>query len=288
MLGGFLLVRRAMLEELGGFDDGFRLYGEDIDLQYRAMRAGWERWYVPAAVVRHEHQAADRPPLADPPHGVALARHPAVRAQASGEAALVRRPGVRMSTRDKYAALADGFAEHEYADPVRYSTRRAEVIAGLGPPLRAGESVVDLCCADGIMAAPLTSLGLVYTGVDATEQMIAAARKRNPGLDFVVDRMEDYEPARARRPHDLPALLLSRRGPRRLLPPRTRLHAQEVRVRLQADGLPRRRSAERPARGGLLPHRAPAVLPAAAEGAARERRSRCSPCSSTPGRPGSR
>ena len=67
-----------------------------------------------------------------------------------------------MSTRDKYAALADGFAEHEYADPDRYSARRAQVIAGLGPPLRSGESVVDLCCADGIMAAPLTSLGLVY------------------------------------------------------------------------------------------------------------------------------
>jgi GT2 family glycosyltransferase len=57
MLGGFLMLRRTMLEELGGFDEGFRLYGEDIDLQYRAMRAGWERWYVPQAVVRHEHQA---------------------------------------------------------------------------------------------------------------------------------------------------------------------------------------------------------------------------------------
>ena len=57
MLGGFLLLRRAMLVELGGFDPGFRLYGEDIDLQYRAMRAGWERWYVPGAVVRHEHRA---------------------------------------------------------------------------------------------------------------------------------------------------------------------------------------------------------------------------------------
>jgi hypothetical protein len=42
---------------LGGFDEGFRLYGEDIDLQYRAMQAGWERWYVPQAVVRHEHKA---------------------------------------------------------------------------------------------------------------------------------------------------------------------------------------------------------------------------------------
>jgi GT2 family glycosyltransferase len=57
MLGGFLMLRRAMLERLGGFDEGFRLYGEDIDLQYRAMREGWERWYVPQAVVRHAHQA---------------------------------------------------------------------------------------------------------------------------------------------------------------------------------------------------------------------------------------
>ena len=57
MLGGFLLLRRSMLDELGGFDEGFRLYGEDIDLAYRAMQAGWERWYVPAAVVRHEHKA---------------------------------------------------------------------------------------------------------------------------------------------------------------------------------------------------------------------------------------
>jgi N-acetylglucosaminyl-diphospho-decaprenol L-rhamnosyltransferase len=57
MLGGFLLLRRTMLEELGGFDEGFFLYGEDIDLCYRAAKAGWERWYVPAAVVEHEHQA---------------------------------------------------------------------------------------------------------------------------------------------------------------------------------------------------------------------------------------
>jgi GT2 family glycosyltransferase len=54
LLGGFMLLRRSMLEEIRGFDAGFRLYGEDIDLCYRAARAGWERWYVPAAVVRHE------------------------------------------------------------------------------------------------------------------------------------------------------------------------------------------------------------------------------------------
>ncbi len=57
MLGGCLLLRRSMLEELGGFDEGFRMYGEEIDLAYRAAKAGWERWYVPAAVVRHRWDA---------------------------------------------------------------------------------------------------------------------------------------------------------------------------------------------------------------------------------------
>jgi GT2 family glycosyltransferase len=57
MLGAFILLRRAMLDEIGGWDAGFRMYGEDIDLNYRAAKAGWERWYVPAAVVRHEYAA---------------------------------------------------------------------------------------------------------------------------------------------------------------------------------------------------------------------------------------
>jgi N-acetylglucosaminyl-diphospho-decaprenol L-rhamnosyltransferase len=57
MLGAFLLMRRTMLEEIGGWDDGYKLYVEDIDLSYRAMKSGWERWWVPSAVVHHEYQA---------------------------------------------------------------------------------------------------------------------------------------------------------------------------------------------------------------------------------------
>ena len=33
------------------------MYCEDIDLCYRAARAGWERWYVPEAVVHHQYAA---------------------------------------------------------------------------------------------------------------------------------------------------------------------------------------------------------------------------------------
>jgi GT2 family glycosyltransferase len=47
-----------MLDAIGGFDERFRLYCEDIDLCYRAARAGWERWYVPEAVVEHAYPAA--------------------------------------------------------------------------------------------------------------------------------------------------------------------------------------------------------------------------------------
>jgi N-acetylglucosaminyl-diphospho-decaprenol L-rhamnosyltransferase len=57
LLGGFLLVRRETFDALGGFDEGFRLYGEDIDFAYRAHQAGWERWLVPAATVVHQYHA---------------------------------------------------------------------------------------------------------------------------------------------------------------------------------------------------------------------------------------
>jgi GT2 family glycosyltransferase len=57
LLGAFLLQRRVTVEQLGGWDAGYRHYVEDIDLAYRAMRAGWERWYVPDAVVTHDYAA---------------------------------------------------------------------------------------------------------------------------------------------------------------------------------------------------------------------------------------
>lgn len=57
LLGGFLLLRRRAVDELGGLDEAYRLYGEDIDLGYRAAKAGWERWLVPDAVVVHRYHA---------------------------------------------------------------------------------------------------------------------------------------------------------------------------------------------------------------------------------------
>jgi GT2 family glycosyltransferase len=63
--GSAALYRRAMLQELGGFDDSFFLYCEDTDLGLRARWAGWKCLYVPQAVVEHHysHSAGGASPL---------------------------------------------------------------------------------------------------------------------------------------------------------------------------------------------------------------------------------
>jgi GT2 family glycosyltransferase len=54
---GAALYRRAMLKDVGLFDEDFFAYLEDIDLAWRAQWAGWTCAYVPGAVVYHVHSA---------------------------------------------------------------------------------------------------------------------------------------------------------------------------------------------------------------------------------------
>lgn len=51
--GAFMLVRRAALEEVGLFDEGYWMYMEDLDLCYRFREAGWVTWYEPSVTVWH-------------------------------------------------------------------------------------------------------------------------------------------------------------------------------------------------------------------------------------------
>jgi GT2 family glycosyltransferase len=51
--GAFTLIRRAVLEEVGMFDERFFLYYEEVDLCRRARDAGWQVWYWPDIVVDH-------------------------------------------------------------------------------------------------------------------------------------------------------------------------------------------------------------------------------------------
>lgn len=58
--GSCLLVRRVAFDEVGGFDPGYFMYFEDLDLGERLGRSGWRNVYVPAAVVTHEGGHATR------------------------------------------------------------------------------------------------------------------------------------------------------------------------------------------------------------------------------------
>ncbi len=51
--GSCLLVRRSAFEQLGGFDEGYFMYFEDVDLGFRLGKAGWKNVYTPRASVVH-------------------------------------------------------------------------------------------------------------------------------------------------------------------------------------------------------------------------------------------
>lgn len=53
VVGACMLVRRAVLNQIGGFDEGFFMYSEELDLCRRAVTAGWRVVYLPTAVVTH-------------------------------------------------------------------------------------------------------------------------------------------------------------------------------------------------------------------------------------------
>lgn len=51
--GACVLVRRDVFEQLGGFDEGYFMYFEDVDLGYRLGKAGYRNRYVPSVGVTH-------------------------------------------------------------------------------------------------------------------------------------------------------------------------------------------------------------------------------------------
>ena len=64
--GGCFLVRRACFEQLGGLDESFFLYYEDVDFCKRAAARGWGVWFDPGLEVTHHwplHARRVPPPL---------------------------------------------------------------------------------------------------------------------------------------------------------------------------------------------------------------------------------
>lgn len=96
---------------------------------------------------------------------------------------------------EQYDRAAERWTQEAYADPAAYLARRAAVVIELGPPLRPGELVLDLACGDGGLGAHLLERGLGYRGVDASEAMVEAARRRlGERAPVELGDLNDYEP----------------------------------------------------------------------------------------------
>jgi GT2 family glycosyltransferase len=61
LVGAVLLVRRAAFDEIGGFDERFFMFNEEVDLCYRARAAGWNVVFWPGAEFTHVGGASTAP-----------------------------------------------------------------------------------------------------------------------------------------------------------------------------------------------------------------------------------
>jgi N-acetylglucosaminyl-diphospho-decaprenol L-rhamnosyltransferase len=57
-VGAALLLRREAVADVGGFDERFFMYVEDVEWCWRAERKGWQIWFDPSALVRHVGNAS--------------------------------------------------------------------------------------------------------------------------------------------------------------------------------------------------------------------------------------
>jgi N-acetylglucosaminyl-diphospho-decaprenol L-rhamnosyltransferase len=48
-----LMLRRDMLDQVGLLDEEYFIYGDELDIQYRMKKAGWEIYYLPQATTIH-------------------------------------------------------------------------------------------------------------------------------------------------------------------------------------------------------------------------------------------
>jgi N-acetylglucosaminyl-diphospho-decaprenol L-rhamnosyltransferase len=60
VVGAFMLLRREAVLQVGLLDEGFFMYGEDLDWAKRIKDAGWEVWYNGQVEITHVKAAASR------------------------------------------------------------------------------------------------------------------------------------------------------------------------------------------------------------------------------------
>ncbi|MFK7803660.1 MAG: glycosyltransferase family 2 protein [Anaerolineae bacterium] len=53
LMGACILCRRPIIEEIGGMDEEYFMYSEEVDLCFRIQKAGWQIFWLPEAQITH-------------------------------------------------------------------------------------------------------------------------------------------------------------------------------------------------------------------------------------------
>jgi GT2 family glycosyltransferase len=182
--GACMFARRTAFASVGGFDEGYFLYGEEMDLCYVLRRAGWQVWYEPGAIVLHHGMASSRRmhvPYEDrlyrgrmrffrKHHGVGAARGLAAELYLFTSAKILVHGALR--------ALSGGRVGREV---ISLRALRAAVAAAPEPIARSmGGAVEDR----QTLSAPSDTL-VVATAATRRARLIDAAHDRAPRVDYV-------------------------------------------------------------------------------------------------------
>jgi GT2 family glycosyltransferase len=53
LAGAFMMIPKKIIDTVGGFDESFFMYGEDVDLSYRIQKAGYKNYYFAESTIVH-------------------------------------------------------------------------------------------------------------------------------------------------------------------------------------------------------------------------------------------
>ncbi len=60
LAGAFMLIHTPLLQQCGGFDESFFMYGEDIDLSYKLVQAGYQNYYIPTPIIHYKGESTKK------------------------------------------------------------------------------------------------------------------------------------------------------------------------------------------------------------------------------------
>jgi GT2 family glycosyltransferase len=132
IVGGFMLVRRAAIEQVGGLDERFFLFSEEADWCLRLREAGWDIRHLPLMTATHHTGRSARPDLFAQNSFSKLLyarKHFRAPARLAFHFALVLRHAVRLALLAPQLALRPALRSRASAE-----RRALSVLLGLDPP----------------------------------------------------------------------------------------------------------------------------------------------------------